>query len=72
LAIPFTAYSLIAFAMAGLALALAAFSQWVLPRVRTLALVILALAILATIGWRAGGGIRPNSGGGTAESEDFE
>jgi hypothetical protein len=66
------AYPLIAFAMAGLALALAAFSQWVLPRVRTLALLILALAILATIGWRAGGWVRPSGGGGTAESEDFE
>jgi hypothetical protein len=72
LAIPFMAYPLIAFAMAGLALALAAFSQWVLPRVRTLALLILALAILAANGWRAGGGIRPAGGGGTAESEDFE
>ncbi|MEY4179806.1 MAG: hypothetical protein RLY70_3380 [Planctomycetota bacterium] len=45
-------YPLIALAMAGMALSLATLSQWATPRARTIALIVLALAILATAIWK--------------------
>jgi len=46
-------YPLIALAIAGMALALATLAQWAAPRARTIALIVLALAILATAIWKA-------------------